>query len=69
MREKTRYLSTLRSSVARLQDDINLYLTQRMEEDRAVGAGVCTKSTGKGGATNQIPEDELYDVESGEEAE
>ncbi len=35
---KTEYLSTLRKSVTQLQDEINAFLTERMEEDRALAA-------------------------------
>ncbi|KAL8902689.1 MAG: hypothetical protein Q9207_004456, partial [Kuettlingeria erythrocarpa] len=34
----TEYLSTLRKSVTRLQDEINAFLTERMEEDKALAA-------------------------------
>lgn len=35
-KEKTLYLSALRSSVVRLQDEINAFLTSKMEEDKAL---------------------------------
>ncbi|KAL8717695.1 MAG: hypothetical protein Q9225_005085 [Loekoesia sp. 1 TL-2023] len=40
--EKTQYLSTLRQSVTKLQDEVNAFLTEKMEEDKAlaVKAGV-----------------------------
>lgn len=39
--EKTQYLSTLRDSVVKLQDEINIFLTSKMEEDKvsAIDAG------------------------------
>lgn len=37
--EKTTYLSTLRSSVQKLQDDINAFLTKKMEEERQAVSG------------------------------
>ena len=37
--EKTAYLSELRSSTKKLQENINAFLTAKMEEDKAVAAG------------------------------
>ncbi|MCJ1397786.1 hypothetical protein MMC11_000982 [Xylographa trunciseda] len=34
--EKTAYLSALRSSVAQLQEEVNTFLTAKMEEDKAI---------------------------------
>ncbi|MCJ1317666.1 hypothetical protein MMC15_002991 [Xylographa vitiligo] len=34
--EKTAYLSTLRSAVTCLQEEVNTFLTSRMEEDKAI---------------------------------
>ncbi|KAL8728470.1 MAG: hypothetical protein Q9166_005368 [cf. Caloplaca sp. 2 TL-2023] len=36
--EKTQYLSTLRQSMTLLQDRINGFLTEKMEEDKALAA-------------------------------
>ncbi|KAI9820730.1 MAG: hypothetical protein M1827_005100 [Pycnora praestabilis] len=36
--EKTAYLSTLRTSVIKLQDEVNSFLTQKMEEDKSAAA-------------------------------
>ncbi|KAI4185884.1 MAG: hypothetical protein L6R41_003856 [Letrouitia leprolyta] len=36
--EKTEYLSNLRQSVTKLQDEINTFLTEKMEEDKALAA-------------------------------
>ena len=33
--QKTAYLSALRESVTKLQEDINVFLTSKMEEDKA----------------------------------
>lgn len=40
-KEKTQYLSSLRESVVKLQDEINVFLTSKMEEDKvsAINAG------------------------------
>lgn len=42
IQDKTNYLSALRKSVAKLQDEVNGFLTTKMEEDKALaeGAGV-----------------------------
>ena len=37
-KEKTNYLSALRKSVVKLQEDINGFLTTKMEEDKALAA-------------------------------
>lgn len=37
-KQKTAYLSALRKSVVQLQDDVNGFLTMRMEEDKALAA-------------------------------
>lgn len=36
--EKTTYLSTLRKSVSKLQEEVNAFLTQEMERDKAGAA-------------------------------
>jgi hypothetical protein len=41
--EKTAYLSALRSSVVKLQEEINVFLTRKMDEDSATGHGAATK--------------------------
>lgn len=42
IQDKTNYLSALRKSVVKLQDEVNGFLTTKMEEDKALaeGAGV-----------------------------
>lgn len=42
-REKTAYLSALRTSVTRLQDEVNVFLTEKMEEDKTLAALVGVK--------------------------
>ena len=37
-REKTAYLAALRNSVVQLQEDVNVFLTAKMEEDKASAA-------------------------------
>ncbi|KAL8935016.1 MAG: hypothetical protein Q9216_005625 [Gyalolechia sp. 2 TL-2023] len=36
--QKTEYLSTLRQSVTKLQDEVNAFLTEKMDEDKALAA-------------------------------
>lgn len=35
-KEKTAHLSALRTSVTKLQEEVNVFLTQKMEEDKAM---------------------------------
>ena len=41
--EKTKYLSALRQSVVKLQEEVNGFLTTKMEEDKALAAGAGMK--------------------------
>ncbi|KAI9775512.1 MAG: hypothetical protein M1839_001053 [Geoglossum umbratile] len=46
--EKTAYLATLRLLVAKLQEDVNIFLTQKMDEDKATAAtGIVDMGKGK----------------------
>jgi len=45
--KKVAYLATLRLSVAKLQEDINTFLTQKMDEDKATAVAGFV-GTGKG---------------------
>lgn len=56
---KTKYLSELRSSSKRLQEDINKFLTQMMEKDKTVPGQTSEK---------QKTKDELEEEHYGEEA-
>ena len=56
--QRTEYLAALRSSTTQMQKDVNEFLTQKMEEDKASG-GV------QAGKTKEDKEEENY----GEEAE
>lgn len=42
-KEKTAYLSALRTSVVKLQGDVNGFLTTKMEEDKALAASAGSK--------------------------
>ena len=44
---KTAYLSALRSSVVKLQEDVNGFLTSKMEEDKTLGASAGMKADDK----------------------
>ena len=61
--DKTEYLSCLRSNVSQMQDDINAYLTQKMEEDKAQEAGVMGKRPNK----DEDRQEEMYGEEDAEE--
>lgn len=59
---KTKYLSELRTSTKKLQEEINKFLTEKMEEDKkAVG------EEGQNGTSKQKSEDELEEENYGEE--
>ena len=57
---KSEYLSTLRGSVTKLQDQINTFLTGKMEEDKALAATAGQKFDDK-------KEEERYGEEEEEE--
>lgn len=42
-KEKSAYLSALRASVTQLQNEVNVFLTEKMEEDKALAALVGAK--------------------------
>ena len=58
---KTEYLAALRGSVGKLQDEINTFLTAKMEEDKALAARA-------GAKVDDRKEEENYG-EEGREAE
>ena len=59
------YLSDLRSAVVRMQGEMNVFLTARMEEDaRVAGAGA-----GAGKKVDEEREEENYGEEEGGEDE
>ncbi|KAH0543905.1 hypothetical protein FGG08_001806 [Glutinoglossum americanum] len=61
---KTAYLASLRSSVAKLQEEINTFLTQKMDEDKAATAtGIVGNGKGKA-----VLDDEREEENYGEEA-
>ena len=45
--EKTVYLSALRKSVVKLQEEVNAFLTTKMEEDKALAARAGMKADDK----------------------
>ena len=57
---KTAYLSALRSSVVKLQEDINGFLTSKMEEDKTLAASAGIK-------TDEKAEEDNYGEERVEE--
>lgn len=66
MQEKTAYLNQLRSGASKLQADINTFLTQKMEQDKASE----TAKTGGGGkkkvTIDEDKEEEMYGEEDPE---
>lgn len=64
-KQKTAYLSELRKSTKDLQEEINVYLTQKMEEDKAAASAADTKSKVDG--TKEEKEEEMYGEEDVEE--
>ncbi|TKA32869.1 hypothetical protein B0A50_01095 [Salinomyces thailandicus] len=44
VQEKTAYLSALRSQATQMQNDVNTFLTQKMEEEKAVESGAAKKT-------------------------
>ena len=58
--EKTAYLSALRESVTKLQEELNTFLTGKMEEDKALAVAAGSKVDDK-------REEENYGEEGGDE--
>lgn len=61
--EKTHYLSSLRQSVVKLQDEINEFLTGKMEEDKEMAA----RAGGTTAAIDDKAEEDAYGEERGDE--
>ena len=59
-KDKTQYLSGLRASVIAMQKDINVFLTAKMDEDKA-------KAATEGAKVDDTKEEENYGEEVGEE--
>ena len=66
VKQKTAYLSELRNSSKTLQDEINVFLTQKMEEDKRKAAGAEKMVGGK--AMDEV-EEENYGEEGAEDDE
>lgn len=66
-KEKTAYMTTLRTETAKLQDSINAFLTERMEEDKAANADAASAS-GRSKKVDEDKEEEMYG-EEGEEGD
>ena len=61
VQKKTEYLAALRSQATQMQSDINTFLTQRMEEDKAAESGSSGKSN-----VQEDKEEEMYGEEDPE---
>lgn len=59
IKQKTAYLSSLRSGATQMQGDLNAYLTQKMEEEKGGKAGGA-------GQSGEETAEELYGEEGGE---
>ncbi|RMY91037.1 hypothetical protein D0862_09826 [Hortaea werneckii] len=57
---KTAYLSALRSQATEMQNDVNTFLTQKMEEDKAVESGSAKNKA------QEEKEEEMYGEEDPE---
>jgi hypothetical protein len=71
VKDKVNYLSELRASTKQLQEDINAFLTQKMEEDR-LGVAVAGQKdvvggTGKEKMGEEKTKEELLEENYGEE--
>lgn len=64
VKTKVAYLAELRQLVPKLQDEINVFLTERMEEDRKAA-----EAQGKKGSDKEAKEEENYGEENVEEDE
>ncbi|KAG8625751.1 hypothetical protein KVT40_006152 [Elsinoe batatas] len=60
--DKTGYLSDLRSKTSKMQDEINVLLTSKMEEDKAAQSG-----TGQKSKVDEDKEEEMYGEEDPEQ--
>ncbi|KAK5011050.1 hypothetical protein LTR28_006092 [Elasticomyces elasticus] len=68
----TSYLSSLRANVSQLQNDINAFLTQQMEDDKARDAAAATsvaqkRSKSEKDREREKREEEMYGEENMEE--
>lgn len=61
---KTAYLSEIRSSVKKMQGDINTFLTAKMDEDKKIASSAGAQTNGK--RTDEV-EEEQYGEEDIEE--
>ncbi|KAI9681301.1 MAG: hypothetical protein M1817_002584 [Caeruleum heppii] len=60
--QKTAYLSALRSSVTKLQDEVNVFLTTKMEEEKAAAA-TASGEAASGRLIDDTKEEEQYGEE------
>ena len=65
--ERTKYLSALRSSVIKLQNEVNVFLTQKMEEDKAARSPAENMTPSKSEANRETEDEQLYDADSVED--
>jgi hypothetical protein len=63
IQEKTAFLSALRNSAAQMQTELNAYLTEKMEEDKAASG----EKSGENGKAQEFKEEEMYGDEDAEQ--
>lgn len=66
--DKTAFIAALRANVSQMQDDMNLFLTQKMDEDKAREADAANTATAaargaKRSALDEAREEEMYGEE------
>lgn len=61
VKEKTTYLSALRANVSKIQSEVNSFLTEEMEKEKAAQAGSSSKT-----ASDETKEEEMYGEEDPE---
>ena len=60
VQEKSQYLADLRANVSQMQDDINSFLTKKMDEDKAA-------QEGQSSAKDEEREEQMYGEENVDE--
>lgn len=66
--DETAYLTALRSQITQLQDNVNSFLTQKMEDDNAASAATAQQgSATKAQHRKEQREDDMYGEEDAED--
>ncbi len=73
VKDKVAYLSELRASTKQLQEEINVFLTQKMEEDKAAANATAAEGPeggskeGEDDSKDELMEENYGEVEIGDE--